>query len=86
MCVHKGKPFTTFLVLSLDDFSMLTNLTASITAVNNVGPGFEMVGPAGSFADYSHFSKFILSFAMLFGRLEIFPLLIALTPSTWRKK
>lgn len=79
--------FVTFLVLSLEkNFDMLTNLTASITCFNNVGPGFGEVGPSGSFADYTNFSKFILSFAMLFGRLEIFPLLIALTPSTWRKK
>ena len=79
--------FATFLVLSLEPFGMVTNLTAAATCFNNVGPGLgEMVGPAGSFADYSDFSKLVLSFAMLFGRLEIFPLLIALIPSTWRKK
>jgi trk system potassium uptake protein TrkH len=43
------------------------------------------VGPCGGFADYSGFSKLVFSFAMLLGRLEIFPLIIALSPSTWRK-
>ena len=48
-------------------------------------PGFDMVGPAGNFAAYSNFSKLVLSLAMLMGRLEIFPLLIAFIPSTWKK-
>ena len=77
---------TTFVVLSLEPFGFITNFTAAVTAFNNVGPGFGLVGPAGSFAAYSDFSKIFLSFAMLFGRLEIFPLLIALIPSTWKKK
>ncbi len=74
-----------FLLISAEPFGLEVNLTAAITCFNNVGPGFGAVGPAGSFADYSNFSKLILSFAMLFGRLEIFPLLIALIPSTWRR-
>lgn len=57
-----------------------------MTCLNNVGPGFGMVGPAGSFAEYSAFSKVVLSLAMLFGRLEIYPLLFVLTPTTWMKK
>lgn len=75
-----------FIILSLEPFGLVTNFSAAVTCFNNVGPGFDMVGPAGSFAEYSDFSKIILSFTMLFGRLEIFPLLIALSPSTWRKK
>lgn len=92
--------FAVFLLLSLDPYPAVaakehalenvsafeTNFTAAATCFNNVGPGFNLVGPAGSFAGYSDFSKFILSFAMLFGRLEIFPLLIALIPSTWKRK
>ncbi len=75
-----------FVIISFEPFGFTTNFTATVTCFNNVGPGFDMVGPAGSFAKYSDFSKLVLSFAMLMGRLEIFPLIIALIPSTWRKK
>ncbi len=75
----------TFLIISAEPFGLETNLTAAITCFNNVGPGFGAIGPSGSFADYSSFSKVVLSISMLLGRLEVFPLLIALTPSTWRK-
>lgn len=78
--------FIIFLIISREPFGMGTNFTATVTCFNNVGPGFDMVGPSGSFAAYSDLSKVALSFAMLFGRLEIFPLLIALIPSTWKKK
>ena len=78
--------FIFFVIVSLEPFGFETNFTATATCFNNVGPGFGMVGPAGSFAAYSDFSKLVLSLAMLMGRLEIFPLLIALIPSTWRKR
>ncbi len=78
--------FVIFLILCLEPFGLETNLTAAVTCFNNVGPGFGMVGPAGSFADYSALSKFVLSAAMLLGRLEIYPLLLAFTPSTWSKR
>ncbi len=77
-----------FLLLSFGspEFSIECNISAAITCLNNVGPGVGVIGPAGSFAGYSNFSKIVLSFAMLFGRLEIYPLLLALIPSTWTKK
>lgn len=75
----------TFLVICIEPFDFETNFTAAVTTFNNVGPGLGAVGPMGSFADYSAFSKLVFSFAMLLGRLEIFPLVIALSPSTWRK-
>ncbi|MBE6701691.1 MAG: TrkH family potassium uptake protein [Ruminococcaceae bacterium] len=76
-----------FLILSfVEPFDFETNFTAAVTCFNNVGPGFAGVGPASNFAMYSGFSKLVLSFAMLLGRLEIFPLLIAVIPSTWKKK
>lgn len=78
--------FLLFLIISFEPFGFETNFTAVATCINNVGPGFGMVGPAGSFAAYSGFPKIILSIAMLLGRLEIYPLLICLTPSTWTKK
>ncbi len=74
------------LVLCLEPLSLETNLSAMAACFNNVGPGFDLVGPAASYAVYSPFSKLILSFAMLFGRLEIYPLLFVLIPSTWTKK
>ena len=77
---------TVFLILSLEPFGFETNFTAAISCFNNVGPGLSMVGPMGSYADYSDFSTVVLSFAMLFGRLEIFPMIIMLSPRTWLKK
>ncbi len=77
-----------FAVISFEPapFNFETNLSAVIACFNNIGPGFDLVGPASSFAAYSGFSKIVLSIAMLLGRLEIYPLLLALTPRTWMKK
>ena len=76
-----------FLLLSLEpNFSIESNFSAAVSCVNNIGPGLDAVGPMSSYAAYSPFSKILLSFAMLFGRLEIYPILFALTPSTWTKK
>ncbi len=77
--------FTVFLLICNEPFGFETNFSAAVACFNNVGPGFGAVGPSASFADYSGFSKIILSFAMLLGRLEIFPLIIALYPATWSK-
>lgn len=74
-----------FILLCFDGFSMETNMTAVVSCFNNVGPGLDLVGPMGSYAAYSDFSTLVLSAAMLLGRLEIFPLIFAFTPSTWRK-
>ncbi len=78
-----------FLILCLETgeiFDIETNFSAAVSCFNNIGPGLSGVGPAASYADYSVLSKLVLSFAMLFGRLEIFPMLIVLSPSTWTKK
>lgn len=75
-----------FLLLCLEPFDFETNFSAVASCINNIGPGFGMVGPAGSFAAYSVVSKLGLSLAMLLGRLEIYPMLFALTPSVWTKK
>ena len=74
------------LLLCFEPFGMVTNFSAMAACFNNVGPGFGLVGPAASYAVYSPLSKIILSLAMLFGRLEIYPLLFVLIPSTWTKK
>lgn len=72
-------------LVSLDGNSFTTNVTAVIATLNNIGPGLDMVGPAGNFAFYSAGSKFVLMFDMLAGRLELFPIMIMLLPSTWKK-
>lgn len=63
----------------------MTNFSAALTAISNVGPGFEAVGPYSSFAAYSGFSKVVLTFIMMIGRLEILPVLILFSPRTWKK-
>ena len=75
----------TLLLVSLDGMDFATNFTASLTCLNNVGPGLNIVGPAGSFAPYSGFSKLVFTFTMLTGRLELYPMLVLLCPSAWRK-
>lgn len=74
------------MAISFEPFDFETSFSAVLSCFNNIGPGFSAVGPMASYAEYTGFSKIILSFAMLFGRLEIYPLLIALIPSTWTKK
>ena len=75
-----------FLLLCIEPFSLETNISAAAACYNNVGPGFAGVGPTTNFSAYSDFSTIVLSFAMLLGRLEIFPLIIAISPSTWSRK
>ncbi len=74
------------LLLSFEPFGLETNFSAAAACFNNVGPGLAAVGPMESYAAYSPLSKWVLSLAMLLGRLEIFPLIIALSPTTWLKK
>ena len=75
----------TTIILSIDGFDLLTNISASITCLNNVGPGFGSVGPLMNYSGYAWYSKLILTFDMLAGRLEIFPMIILMQPSTWRR-
>lgn len=72
-----------YLIVSLDGFSITTNLSAVIACFNNIGPGFEAVGPTCNFASYSVLSKLVLIGDMLAGRLEIFPILVLFSRSTW---
>lgn len=72
------------LIVSLDSFDFTTSFTAVAATLNNVGPGLEVVGPMGNFSSFSDLSKFVMMFDMLAGRLEIFPLLLLLSPSTWK--
>jgi len=78
--------FVIYLILSFNGFDMETNMSATFACFNNIGPGLGAVGPVANYAAYSGFSKLVLSVAMLMGRLEIFPILLAFSYSTWRKK
>ena len=78
--------FASFLIISLDNFDFTTNFTATLATLNNIGPGFNIVGPMGNFSEFSGLSKIVMSICMLIGRLEIFPMLLLLSPHTWTKK
>lgn len=75
-----------FILVSFDGFDIVTNFSASAACFNNIGPGLNAVGPAANYAGYSVFSKIVLSFAMLLGRLEIYPILFVMSRSAWSKK
>ena len=84
--------FSSIFLLTIDqaifnpaENTFMTNMSASLACINNIGPGLDFVGPTQNFADFSIFGKLILSFDMLAGRLELFPMLILFTPSTWKK-
>ena len=73
------------LAISLDNFSLTTNISAAVACFNNIGPGFETVGAIGNYSGFSDFSKLVLIFDMLAGRLEIFPILVLFSRRTWRR-
>jgi len=73
------------LLIGFDNFDLTTNFTAVAATMNNIGPGLELVGPTQNFSIYSNFSKIVLIFDMLAGRLELYPMLILFSRNTWRK-
>ena len=75
-----------FIILCFEPLGFETNFSATAACFNNVGPGFAAVGPSMNFSVYSDISTFVLSVAMLLGRLEIFPLILAASLSTWKKQ
>lgn len=72
-------------LLSFEETDLITNFTAVAATINNIGPGLNAVGPTQNFSLFSNFSKYILIFDMLAGRLELFPLLILFHPETWKE-
>ena len=72
------------LLLSFNGYDATTNFTAVTATINNIGPGLSAVGPASNYAFFSPFSKLVLIFDMIAGRLELFPMLVLFAPSTWR--
>lgn len=73
------------LLIALDEKDLVTNFTAVTATINNIGPGLELVGPAANFSVFSNPAKVILTFDMLAGRLEIFPILLLFVRDTWKK-
>jgi trk system potassium uptake protein TrkH len=82
---YMGIVMGSVLIVSLDGFSVETNLSAVLATFNNIGPGLAQVGPTCNFSGYSVLSKLIFIFDMLAGRLEIFPILILFSRSAWRR-
>jgi len=74
-----------FILISFDNYDFTTSLTSVVTCLGNVGPGFAMVGPVENFSFFSGFSKLVLCFDMLVGRLEIFPIIMLFSPSIWKR-
>ncbi|MSS62437.1 TrkH family potassium uptake protein [Velocimicrobium porci] len=72
------------LLLSINEFDMITNFTAVAATINNIGPGLELVGPSKNFGSFSDLSKIVLTFDMLVGRLELFPVMLFFYPPTWK--
>lgn len=78
--------FLSVILISFEGKDILSNITAVISALSNIGPGLGIVGPAGNFSTYTSFSKIVLSFCMIAGRLEFIPVLILFKPSIWKVK
>jgi len=84
--------FITFMILfiisvfaiSFEGKGLVTNFTAVAATINNIGPGLELVGPTCNFSGFTAFSKYVLMFDMLAGRLELFPLLLLFHPVLWK--
>ena len=73
-------------LLSTSGLDLTTSISAAATSISNVGPGLgDIIGPNGNFSNLSNFSKWILSLAMILGRLELFAVLVLFIPSFWRK-
>lgn len=75
-----------FLLISIEPFDIETNFSAVAACFNNVGPAFGAAGPMSNYSAYSDFAKLLLSYAMLLGRLEIYPMLLIFTPAIWKSR
>jgi len=77
--------FVASLIVSLDGYNIETTISAVLSALGNIGPALGDAGPMSNFGIFSNLSKIVLTFCMLAGRLEIFPVLILFSPTVWRK-
>ena len=74
------------LIVSLDNFDFMTSFSAVAANLNNIGPGMSMVGPVSNYSSLSYLSKTVLIFDMLAGRLELVPMLVIMSPGTWKQR
>ncbi len=86
LCVYCCVVAVCFVLISVDGMPMETNISATLSCINNIGPGLGLVGPVRNFDGYSYFSKIVLTIVMLVGRLEIFPILLLFSPTTWKRQ
>lgn len=84
LCAYVVLMFGSFVLISLDGYSVGTNFSAVLSCLNNIGPGLELAGPTCNFSIFGTFSKLVLILDMLLGRLEIFPILVLFSPDTWK--
>lgn len=77
--------FASLLIISIDGHNFETNFTSVATTINNVGPGLNLAGPVSNFSFFSPLSKVVMIVDMIAGRLELFPLLLLFSASTWKK-
>lgn len=85
LCAYLFILVASVMFISLDGFDLVTNFTAVVATLNNIGPGLSQVGPMMNFSGFSSPAKLVLVFDMLAGRLELFPMLVIFLPSAWRK-
>lgn len=85
LALYMGIMVLSVFLIALDEFSLETNATAVIACLNNIGPGLDMVGPMGNYAAFSWHSKLVLTFDMLAGRLELFPMIMLFVPLAWKR-
>ncbi len=85
LVVYLAVFLASFLIVSIEGRDMVTSFTSVAATLNNTGPGLNDVGPVGNYANFSILSKFVLIFDMIAGRLELFPILVLLAPSAWKK-
>lgn len=85
LIVYAAIAMVSFLLISIDGFSVETNLSAVLATFNNIGPGLDAVGPTANFSAYSDMSKIVMIFDMLAGRLEIYPIMVLLSRRTWQR-
>ena len=83
---YAGVLVLSVLLVAIDNKDFATTFSSVLTCIGNVGPGISEVGPSGNFSAFSPLSKLVLSFDMLAGRLELFPMLMLFTFSAWRRK
>lgn len=72
------------ILVSLDNFDFMTTFSSVIATISNIGPGFDVVGPMGNFADFSNLSKIVMTICMILGRLEVIPVIVLFAPSIWK--